>query len=255
MDAKELGAEMSQDTEHTVGGAERQDDGGWWASPPDRHVVEAAGVAGAADTQPAVAAQPVDPPAPVPSHRPVEQPRAEEQHDDEPDQVPDRPTRSATSLPAGRVAAGLAVLALAGVGVSTWWGMDTHHELSALRSQVVAARQEADAARSLVVSAQSNADRAAADAQQARADASLARKQAVRAFSFAGEGRFLVGQDIEPGLYVAGARPGCSVDRLSSVNPVRVIGTQHGDGSVYLAVWPGDVAVQVHSCATFHQEG
>lgn len=70
-----------------------------------------------------------------------------------------------------------------------------------------------------------------------------------------GDGMFLVGTDIAPGVYKANASEGCYWSRLSSLNTSDIIDNNNENGPVVLQVAPSDKALELSGCADFHKVG
>lgn len=68
-----------------------------------------------------------------------------------------------------------------------------------------------------------------------------------------GDGIFLVGKQIQPGIYQAAASPGCYYARLSSLDTFDIIDNNNVDGPVVLQVLPSDTALELSGCSTFHK--
>ncbi len=102
----------------------------------------------------------------------------------------------------------------------------------------------------------------AADNRERRAKRKLAKlrnqisgaRRTIAKSSFGGDGMYLVGDDIEPGVYKAAPSSGCYWARLSSGDTSDIIDNNNADGPVVLTVAPGDYAVEVTRCATFHKQ-
>jgi hypothetical protein len=72
--------------------------------------------------------------------------------------------------------------------------------------------------------------------------------------SFPGEGTFRVGKEVEPGTYKAAGSSGCYWARLGSGDTSDIIDNNNADGPVLLTIEPGDFAIEVARCATFHKQ-
>jgi hypothetical protein len=72
--------------------------------------------------------------------------------------------------------------------------------------------------------------------------------------SFSGEGTYRVGKDVEPGTYKAAASSGCYWARLGSGDTSDIIDNNNADGPVLLTIEPGDFAIEVTRCSTFHKQ-
>jgi hypothetical protein len=73
-----------------------------------------------------------------------------------------------------------------------------------------------------------------------------------------GDGTFVVGEDINPGVYRAEASPGCYWERLSSLSGSgisNIIENENADGPVVVQVLPSDRAISTARCADFHKAG
>lgn len=103
---------------------------------------------------------------------------------------------------------------------------------------------------------------AIADSRERRAKRKLAKlrreitgaRWSIAKRSFDGDGMYLVGDDIEAGVYKADPSPGCYWARLSSGATSDIIDNSNVDGPVVLTVSAGDYAVEVTRCATFHKQ-
>jgi multidrug efflux pump subunit AcrA (membrane-fusion protein) len=149
------------------------------------------------------------------------------------------------------------------------------NELTTTQSDLSAARSEAKAATDVLSAAQSEATTAkdalsaaqaglaarkttldaAAAAVAAREVKVGAAEKAAQANTFAGDGTYLVGTDVQPGTYKADASPGCYWARLSSLSTSDIIDNQNSDGPVVLQILPTDKAVEVARCGEFHKVG
>jgi hypothetical protein len=72
--------------------------------------------------------------------------------------------------------------------------------------------------------------------------------------TFPGEGTFRVGAEVEPGTYKAAAQSGCYWARLASGDTSDIIDNNNADGPVLLTIEPGDFAIEVAGCSTFHKQ-
>jgi len=70
-----------------------------------------------------------------------------------------------------------------------------------------------------------------------------------------GDGTFVVGQDIQPGVYRAAAQPGFYWARLSSLNTSDIIDNGNPDGPVVIEVSSSDKALELANCSEFHRAG
>lgn len=149
------------------------------------------------------------------------------------------------------------------------------NELTTAQSDLSAARSEAKAATDVLSAAQSDAKTAkdalsaaqaglaarkttldaAAAAVAAREAKVGAAEKAAQANTFAGDGTYLVGTDVQPGTYKADASPGCYWARLKSLDTSDIIDNQNPDGPVVLQILSTDKAVEVARCAEFHKVG
>lgn len=194
------------------------------------------------------------------------------------------------------VAAGLVGLAV-GVGGSGSAAKDgtisdLRSQLAGSQARVTAAQGDLDRARTdaatrqddLVTAqgqarmAEDSAKRATAKAQQEAANqyrsrlaAVAARERAVtarenkvtaaerglNAVAFAGDGTYLVGHDVQPGLYRAAATPGCYWARLHDLNGTIYSIADNGntDGQVTIQIQASDRAVEVSGCGDFTRIG
>jgi len=149
------------------------------------------------------------------------------------------------------------------------------NELTTAQSDLSAARSEAKAATDVLSAAQSEA-KTAKDALSAAQAGLAARKttldaaaaavaarevkvgaaeKAAQANTFAGDGTYLVGTDVQAGTYKADASPGCYWARLKSLDTSDIIDNQNPDGPVVLQILSTDKAVEVARCAEFHKVG
>jgi uncharacterized membrane-anchored protein YhcB (DUF1043 family) len=151
----------------------------------------------------------------------------------------------------------------------------TQNKLTTAQSDLSAARSEAKAATDVLSAAQSEAQTAkdalsaaqaglaarkttldaAAAAVAAREVKVGAAEKAAQANTFAGDGTYLVGTDVQAGTYKADASPGCYWARLKSLDTNDIIDNQNPDGPVVLQILSTDKAVQVARCAEFHKVG
>lgn len=70
-----------------------------------------------------------------------------------------------------------------------------------------------------------------------------------------GDGTFLVGADIAPGVYSAAAQSGCYWARLSSLDTSDIIDNGNPDGPVVIEVLASDRALELSGCAEFTKSG
>jgi Tfp pilus assembly major pilin PilA len=125
-------------------------------------------------------------------------------------------------------------------------------DLSGARSEAKSATDALSAAQA-GLAAQKNTLDAAAAAVAAREVKVGAAEKAAQASSFAGEGTYLVGTDVQPGTYKADASTGCYWARLKSLDNSDIIDNQNTDGPVVLQILSTDKAVEVARCAEFHK--
>jgi hypothetical protein len=92
------------------------------------------------------------------------------------------------------------------------------------------------------------------DTEKAQLDAATA---ALNANTFAGDGTFVVGTDIQPGTYKEDATPGCYWARLSGLDGQldNIITNDNADGPVVVAIAPSDKAFNDSGCGTFTKIG
>lgn len=76
-------------------------------------------------------------------------------------------------------------------------------------------------------------------------------KQVVEANTIPGTGRFVVGEDIEPGIYRAEAKPGCYWARLGSLDNSDINENENADGPVVVEILSSDGAFEAQDCADF----
>jgi hypothetical protein len=70
-----------------------------------------------------------------------------------------------------------------------------------------------------------------------------------------GDGEFLVGKEVTPGIYHAVASTGCYWARLSSLNTEDIIDNNNVDGPVTIEIGSSDKAFEAEGCAPFHKIG
>jgi hypothetical protein len=70
-----------------------------------------------------------------------------------------------------------------------------------------------------------------------------------------GDGEFLVGKEVTPGIYHAAASTGCYWARLSSLNTEDIIDNNNVDGPVTIEIGSSDKAFEAEGCAPFHKIG
>lgn len=138
----------------------------------------------------------------------------------------------------------------------------TQQRLSAAQSASTNAVQAATAqvrAQDAATRHQLAARKAALDARQSKLAALQAKVSgqvaAYNANSIPGDGEFLVGRQVKPGIYQAAASPGCYWARLSSLNTQDIIDNNNVDGPTTVQILASDTAFQTQGCATFHKIG
>ena len=131
---------------------------------------------------------------------------------------------------------------------------------TAVQNNLATAQSEAKTATDALSAAQAGLDARkteldAAAAVAAREEKVGAAEKAAQANTFAGDGTYLVGTDVQPGTYKADASPGCYWARLKSLDTSDIIDNQNPDGPVVLQILSTDKAVEVARCAEFHKVG
>lgn len=122
---------------------------------------------------------------------------------------------------------------------------DRRLEIIDLGSEVAAYERREDAI------AEGEADIAARVADvEAREAAITARETIIAQNTFAGNGRYVVGVDIQPGRYRSSGGDGCYWARLNS-NGDDIIDNYFGDGQTTIVIQPTDGMVEVSSCGAF----
>jgi hypothetical protein len=184
-----------------------------------------------------------------------------------------------TSRPTVAIAAAVVGLSL-GVGIGSSSGdatqlASTQSQLASVKGEAAIASAQAASASTALQSAQSDAQtakdaltsaQAGLNARKATLDAEAAAvaarevkvgaaEKAAQANTFAGDGTYLVGTDVQPGTYKADASPGCYWARLKSLDTSDIIDNQNTDGPVVLQILSTDKAVEVARCAEFHKVG
>jgi hypothetical protein len=175
---------------------------------------------------------------------------------------------------AGRVIPAVVGLAALVAGVVVGYAVKDGHQ-SQLRSavgQVETLQSELQAAKTNLELANQRADNAvqtAKDELRARSAALDTRARALdvrerkvtgeeRAWardSIPGDGEFVVGKEIKPGIYHAAASGGCYWARLSSLDTSAIIDNNNVDGPVTIEIFASDRAFEDTRCATFHKIG
>lgn len=152
-----------------------------------------------------------------------------------------------------------------GMGAATSSGQKeiaaANNRAAAAEGEIAAAKSEAKTATDTLAAAQQGiADQraaldAAAAAVAAREKKVGAVEKAALANTFAGDGTYLVGKDVRPGVYKAAAMTGCYWARLKSIDTSDIIDNQNADGPVVLQILATDKAVEVSGCSEFHKVG
>ena len=151
-------------------------------------------------------------------------------------------------------------------------------DLGRARSDVADRQADVVAAQAQTQTAQENAQKADTRAQQragaqyrTRLDAVAARERAVaarerkvaaaerglNATAFPGDGTFLVGHDVQPGLYRAAASSGCYWARLRDLTGGidSIADNNNTDGQVTVQILASDRAIEVARCGDFKKIG
>ena len=123
-----------------------------------------------------------------------------------------------------------------------------------IRTEREAARRELERARDKAQRAREEAAAERRRLQRLEREAGIVKEQIARN-SFPGEGTFVVGEDIDPGVYRADASPGCYWARLNSLDTSDIIDNNNADGPVVIEVLATDRAVTVNRCAEFKKAG
>jgi hypothetical protein len=136
--------------------------------------------------------------------------------------------------------------------------IETHTETVNAPAEVLRqTRHRVDAARSRLSDVRSQVSDERATLRKLEAQVSGTRA-AIRRGTFAGNGTFIVGQDIDPGTYRAAAREGCYWEREASLDTSSIdaiLANDNADGPVVVQILPSDKAVKVAGCAKFHKIG
>ena len=208
----------------------------------------------------------------------MEQPKSESALTETPTNIGLRWYKSRWLLAATALILGLCIVIgveAAAISAANARATAAQNKLTTAQSDLSAARSEAKAATDVLSAAQSEAQTAkdalsaaqaglaarkttldaAAAAVAAREVKVGAAEKAAQANTFAGEGTYLVGTDVQPGTYKADASTGCYWARLKSLDTSDIIDNQNTDGPVVLQILPTDKAVEVARCAEFHKVG
>jgi|tagenome__1003787_1003787.scaffolds.fasta_scaffold20378843_1 hypothetical protein len=118
-----------------------------------------------------------------------------------------------------------------------------HHKLLAERAKVAGAKDKLDGLEGDIA------------AQKSKLQQLTGAVSAAKANTFAGTGTYLVGADINPGVYRAAPSPGCYWARLSTLNTSDIIDNDNADGPVVVEIGSSDKAFQASDCAKFHKIG
>lgn len=165
-----------------------------------------------------------------------------------------------------RIAVSVAAAALVLSGCGSEDAPDPSKEATKQANQIIRdaradIREERKAARRELERAREKAERAREDAaaerrrlQRLEREAGGVEEQIARN-SFPGEGTFVVGEDIDPGVYRAEASPGCYWARLNSLDTSDIIDNNNADGPVVIEILATDRAVTVNRCAEFKKAG
>jgi multidrug efflux pump subunit AcrA (membrane-fusion protein) len=170
-----------------------------------------------------------------------------------------------------RVAALLALIATAGLGLSGCGGQSDEAKKKA-KQELAQAQAQIDQERG-----QAQSDVAEAEAKVSDANDKLAEKKAqieraqqrldrlrseaqgaqatIDRNTIPGTGTFEVGKDIDPGTYRAEAKEGCYWARLNSLDTSDIADNDNADGPVVVEIQSSDRAFQASNCADFHKAG
>lgn len=130
----------------------------------------------------------------------------------------------------------------------------TSSTLSSVQKDLAKAVQERDAAQIQASTAQTDATRTLANREAAitaREKAVGGAEAAAKANTFAGDGVYLVGTDIQPGTYKSAGGDGCYWSRNSKSGDI--LGNDLGDGPTVVVVNASDFSLSVRDCAEFRK--
>jgi type II secretory pathway pseudopilin PulG len=150
----------------------------------------------------------------------------------------------------------LAVGFLAGYATSTSVNNSNKNQ----RNQIISEAE--DEAQELIDDARTKIDDYEIDAMNAKKDAKQAERElqklradirGIEANNFSGDGTYLVGTDIKPGIYKADPSVGCYWARLDSLDTSDIINNNNVDGPVVVEILSGDTAFMVSGCGDFRK--
>jgi hypothetical protein len=130
--------------------------------------------------------------------------------------------------------------------------------LAAIAQQKAEQKAQSDYATKLAaVKDRENQVKGREDAVSKREAAVQKAEQGLQATAFDGDGLYLVGRDVQPGVYstTASDSGNCYIARLSSTNTNDIIDNQNTSGPTTVTIEPTDRAIQVDGCNPFKKIG